>query len=190
MYPERFSSVGIVALAGNSRTWSADVGFQKHLQACRVEVLSMIQTPGSPFTDFADKFQPLEGLVETSYFPLLVAAHPILISRREGPARGAVVMAEIASEVLLRWLPIPRSPAAIRPVSEPHRTMIVGASIRGAFDEAVLPDQCFGDIELAVELLNMFEFRGEQSLRDMQAAVRNDDWLADGSVIAGADGNR
>lgn len=56
------------------------------------EVLSVIQTPGSPFTAFADKFKPLEGLVNTSYGPLLIAAHPILTSKREGPVRGAVIM--------------------------------------------------------------------------------------------------
>ena len=56
--------------------------------------------------------------------------------------------------------------------------MIGSASIRGAFDEEVLLNQCFGDIELAVELLDMFEQRGGQSLRDLQAAVRRDDRVA------------
>ncbi len=56
------------------------------------EVLAMIQAAGSPFTDFSDKDQSLEGMVHTSFGPLLVAAHPILTSKREGPVRGSVIM--------------------------------------------------------------------------------------------------
>ena len=38
------------------------------------ELLSVIQAEGSPFTDFSSKEQLLEGVVSTSFGPLLVAA--------------------------------------------------------------------------------------------------------------------
>ena len=82
------------------------------------------------------------------------------------------------TEMLLRWLPIPQARAAVRPLPETSRNSIGSASIQGPFDEELLLNQCFGDVELAVELLNMFELRGEQSLHDMRAAVRNDDRVA------------
>jgi HPt (histidine-containing phosphotransfer) domain-containing protein len=38
--------------------------------------------------------------------------------------------------------------------------------------------QCFGDSDLAIELLNMFELRGRQSLRDLEEAIAGNNRLA------------
>ena len=82
------------------------------------------------------------------------------------------------TEVLLHWLPIPQARGSVRSAPVPQRAAIGSASIQEAFDEEVLLNQCFGDIELAVELLNMFELRGAQTLRDLQTAVQNENRFA------------
>jgi len=83
------------------------------------------------------------------------------------------------TDVLLRWLPVPQPRGASRTVCEPvQRSSICSASMSAAFDAEQLLNQCFGDNELAVELLNMFEVRGEQSLQDLEKALANTDCVA------------
>jgi len=89
------------------------------------------------------------------------------------------ITCQTLTDVLLRWLPVPQPRGTSHTVSEPvRRSSICSASITAAFDAEQLLSQCFGDNELAVELLSMFEMRGEQSLKDLEKALAANDRVA------------
>jgi signal transduction histidine kinase/CheY-like chemotaxis protein/HPt (histidine-containing phosphotransfer) domain-containing protein len=89
------------------------------------------------------------------------------------------ITCQTLTDVLLRWLPLPQGPKPTRiPSPVAGRTEISSASLSDGFDQELLVAQCFGDIELAVELLDLFEDRGAQSLQDVEAAVLRNDRLA------------
>jgi HPt (histidine-containing phosphotransfer) domain-containing protein len=75
-------------------------------------------------------------------------------------------------------MPTPQS-KGLEPI--PHETVsrvsVGSASVAEAFDVEQLMSQCFGDSDLAIELLNMFELRGRQSLRDLEDAIASNDRL-------------
>ena len=80
------------------------------------------------------------------------------------------------TNVLLRWLPVQQPRGDVRPAPEPViRPTLCSASLTEGFDEEQLLTQCFGDRELAIELLNMFETRGADSLRQLDAALARHD---------------
>ena len=83
------------------------------------------------------------------------------------------------TNMLLRWMPTPQS-KGLEPIPNETapRACVGSASVAEAFDIEQLMSQCFGDSELAIELLNMFELRGRQSLRDLEGAIANDNRLA------------
>lgn len=82
--------------------------------------------------------------------------------------------------VLLRWLPVGNGAPAHQNFSSalPDRPTLLSASIPDAFDRDQLISQCFGDHELASELLSMFEQRGTQSLSELDDASERKDRTA------------
>lgn len=86
------------------------------------------------------------------------------------------VTCQALTNMLLRWMPTPQS-NGLEPIPNemPNRVCVESASIADAFDLEQLMSQCFGDTDLAVELLNMFELRGRESLRDLDDAIAEND---------------
>jgi two-component system, sensor histidine kinase and response regulator len=88
------------------------------------------------------------------------------------------ITCQALTNMLLRWMPTPQS-KGLEPI--PHETVsrvsVGSASVAEAFDVEQLMSQCFGDSDLAIELLNMFELRGRQSLRDLEDAIASNDQL-------------
>ena len=86
---------------------------------------------------------------------------------------------EALTNMLLRWMPTPQS-KGLEPIPNKTapRVCVGSASIAEAFDVEQLMSQCFGDSDLAIELLNMFELRGRQSLRDLEEAIAGNNRLA------------
>lgn len=73
-------------------------------------------------------------------------------------------------DILRKWLP--RHPVASSETASPERggTSQTSGAING-FDRNQLIHQCFGDVDLAIELLKMFEVRGASSLKEIKKAV-------------------
>lgn len=89
------------------------------------------------------------------------------------------ITCQALTNMLLLWMPTPQSKGLEPIANETSQRVCVGsASMAEAFDLEQLLPQCFGDSELAVELLNMFELRGQQSLRDLKQAVAENNRLA------------
>jgi CheY-like chemotaxis protein/HPt (histidine-containing phosphotransfer) domain-containing protein len=88
------------------------------------------------------------------------------------------ITCQALTNTLLRWMPTPQS-KGLEPI--PHETVsrvsVGSASVAEAFDAEQLMSQCFGDSDLAIELLNMFELRGRQSLCDLEDAIASNDPL-------------
>jgi two-component system sensor histidine kinase/response regulator len=89
------------------------------------------------------------------------------------------ITCQALTNMLLRWMPTPQS-KGLEPIpNETTQRVCVGsASVAEAFDVEQLMSQCFGDSDLAIELLNMFELRGRQSLRDLEEAIAGNNRLA------------
>jgi CheY-like chemotaxis protein/HPt (histidine-containing phosphotransfer) domain-containing protein len=89
------------------------------------------------------------------------------------------ITCQALTNMLLRWMPTPQS-KGLEPIPNETapRVCVGSASVAEAFDAEQLLSQCFGDSELAIELLNMFELRGRQSLRDLEGAIANNNRLA------------
>jgi CheY-like chemotaxis protein/HPt (histidine-containing phosphotransfer) domain-containing protein/two-component sensor histidine kinase len=89
------------------------------------------------------------------------------------------ITCQALTNMLLRWMPTPQS-KGLEPI--PHETVsrvsVGSASVPEAFDFEQLMSQCFGDSDLAIELLNMFELRGRQSLLDLEVVIASNDRLA------------
>lgn len=88
------------------------------------------------------------------------------------------ITCQALTNTLLRWMPTPQS-KGLEPI--PHETVsrvsVGSASVAEAFDAEQLMSQCFGDSDLAIELLKMFELRGRQSLCDLEDAIASNDRL-------------
>lgn len=89
------------------------------------------------------------------------------------------ITCQALTNMLLRWMPIPQS-KGLEPIPNETapRVCVGSASVSEAFDAEQLMSQCFGDSDLAIELLNMFELRGRQSLRDLEEAIAENNRLA------------
>ena len=89
------------------------------------------------------------------------------------------ITCQALTNMLLRWMPIPQS-KGLEPIPNEtaQRVSVGSASVAEAFDVEQLLSQCFGDSDLAIELLNMFELRGRQSLRDLEEAIAENNRLA------------
>ena len=89
------------------------------------------------------------------------------------------ITCQALTNMLLRWMPIPQS-KGLEPIPNETapRVCVGSASVAEAFDIEQLMSQCFGDSDLAIELLNMFELRGRQSLRDLEEAIAGNNRLA------------
>lgn len=89
------------------------------------------------------------------------------------------ITCQALTNMLLRWMPTPQS-KGLEPIPNEAvpRVSVGSASVAEAFDLEQLMAQCFGDADLAVELLKMFELRGRQSLRDLEEAIAGNDRLA------------
>ena len=89
------------------------------------------------------------------------------------------ITCQALTNMLLRWMPIPQS-KGLEPIPNEtaQRVSVGSASVAEAFDVEQLLSQCFGDSDLAIELLNMFELRGRQSLRDLEDAIAGNNRLA------------
>lgn len=89
------------------------------------------------------------------------------------------ITCQTLTNMLLRWMPTPQS-KGLEPIpnESASRVCVESASIADAFDREQLISQCFGDSDLAIELLNMFELRGRQSLRDLEDALADNNRLA------------
>ena len=89
------------------------------------------------------------------------------------------ITCQALTNMLLRWMPTPQS-KGLEPIPNKTapRVCVGSASIAEAFDVEQLMSQCFGDSNLAIELLNMFELRGRQSLRDLEEAIAGNNRLA------------
>ncbi len=89
------------------------------------------------------------------------------------------ITCQTLTSMLLRWLPIPQLRTMPPEIDErPHRRIVESATICSVFDEEQLLSQCFGDSELVVELLHMFEVRGKQSLAELEVALAAGNRLA------------
>lgn len=89
------------------------------------------------------------------------------------------ITCQALTNMLLRWMPTPQS-KGLEPIPNEAapRVCVGSASVAEAFDVEQLMSQCFGDVDLAIELLNMFELRGRQSLRDLEEAIAGNNRLA------------
>jgi CheY-like chemotaxis protein/HPt (histidine-containing phosphotransfer) domain-containing protein len=89
------------------------------------------------------------------------------------------ITCQALTNMLLRWMPTPQS-KGLEPIPNEAapRVCVGSASVAEAFDVEQLLSQCFGDSDLAIELLNMFELRGRQSLRDLEEAIAGNNRLA------------
>jgi len=89
------------------------------------------------------------------------------------------ITCQALTNMLLRWMPTPQS-KGLEPIPNEtaQRACVGSASVSEAFDVEQLMSQCFGDSDLAIELLNMFELRGRQSLRDLEEAIAGNNRLA------------
>jgi CheY-like chemotaxis protein len=89
------------------------------------------------------------------------------------------ITCQTLTNMLLRWLPIPQLRTLPVEISErPHRRIVESATLQSVFDQEQLLSQCFGDRELVVELLEMLEVRGKQSLVELEAALAAENRLA------------
>jgi signal transduction histidine kinase/HPt (histidine-containing phosphotransfer) domain-containing protein len=89
------------------------------------------------------------------------------------------ITCQALTNMLLRWMPTPQS-KGLEPIPNEAapRVCVGSASVAEAFDVEQLLSQCFGDSDLAIELLNMVELRGRQSLRDLEEAIAGNNRLA------------
>jgi signal transduction histidine kinase/DNA-binding response OmpR family regulator len=93
-------------------------------------------------------------------------------------------------DVLRKWLP--RQPVA----QADHGNGVTSASGAGStasgsitgFDRNQLIHQCFGDVDLAIELLKMFEVRGASSLKEIKKAVADENRKALNHISHGIKG--
>jgi len=90
-------------------------------------------------------------------------------------------------EILRKWLP--RHPVASGEQTSQEGSVTVQNSggING-FDRNQLIHQCFGDVDLAIELLKMFEVRGASSLKEIKKAVADENRKALNHISHGIKG--
>jgi len=92
-------------------------------------------------------------------------------------------------DILRKWLP--RQPVAHADQGHAATAGGSGSSASGSitgFDRNQLIHQCFGDVDLAIELLKMFEVRGASSLKEIKKAVADENRKALNHISHGIKG--
>ncbi|MFO0977191.1 MAG: response regulator [Planctomycetaceae bacterium] len=90
-------------------------------------------------------------------------------------------------EVLRKWLPRHPVASADQGTQESSGAAATSGGING-FDRNQLIHQCFGDVDLAIELLKMFEVRGASSLKEIKKAVADENRKALNHISHGIKG--